>query len=121
MTDGFGKRGLSWHITHVVQLRKSSSHSISPKNCTYEHRSFIHVFNNCTQNSRTVVSILSDALKKLKKEDPQIQKAFVRSDNTGCYKGNLDKYLLIFLLLLHMLCTIVFSIVFRSRNATICT
>lgn len=102
MTDWFGKRGLSWHITHVVRLQKSASRLTSSKIRTYEHRSFIHVFNNCIQNGRTVVSILSDVFKKLKKENSQIEKAFVRSDNAGCFKGNLDKYLAIFLLLPHM-------------------
>ena len=78
MTDWFGKRGLSWHITHVARLRKPSSYSTSPKNCTYEHRSFIHVFNNCTQKSRTVVSILNGALKKLKKRRSSNTKSFCK-------------------------------------------
>jgi hypothetical protein len=52
--EWFGKRGLSWHITHVVRLRKSSSYSKSSNTRTYEHRSLVHVFNNCTQNGHTV-------------------------------------------------------------------
>lgn len=97
MIDWFGKRGLCWHITHVVRLRKSSSHSTSSNTRTYEHRSFVHVFNNCTQNGPTVVSLLSDVFKRLKREDVQIKKAFVRSDNAGCFKGNLVKSLFLLL------------------------
>ena len=102
MTDWFGKRGLSWHITHVVRLRKCSSHPPSSNTRTYEHRSFVHVFNNCTQNGRTVVSILTDVFKKLKTEDSQNKAAFVRSDNADCFKGNVVKLLFTLILLSHM-------------------
>jgi hypothetical protein len=89
MIDWFGKRGLSWHITYVVRLQQFSSNSTSSTNRLYEHRSFVHVFNNCTQNGRTVVAIIADVFKRLKREDPQIRKAFLRSDNAGCFHGNL--------------------------------
>jgi hypothetical protein len=88
MVDWFGKRGLSWHITYVVRLQRSSSNSTSSKIRLYEHRSFVHVFNNCTQNARTVVAIIADVFKRVKMEDPQISKAFLRSDNAGCFHGN---------------------------------
>jgi len=97
MTDWFGKRGLSWHISYVVRLQKSSSNSTSSKNRTYEHRSFVHVFNNCTQNGRAMVAILADVFKQLQKEDLQIKKAFVRSDNAGCFHGNIAKFRTFFL------------------------
>ena len=87
MIDWFAKRGLSWHITYVVRLQKSSSNSTTAKSRRYEHRSYAHVFNNCTQDGRAVVAILADVLKRLKSEDPDIRKAFLRSDNAGCFHG----------------------------------
>lgn len=88
-TDWFGKRGLSWNITYVVRLQKCVSNSTSLTNRSYEHRSFVHVFNNCKQDGPAVVAILGDVFKRLKQEDPQIRKAFLRSDNAGCFHGKL--------------------------------
>ena len=85
MIDWFGKRGLSWHITYIVRRHRASSDLSS--NPTYEHRSFVHVFNNCPQNARAIVAILADVFKRLKMEYPEIKKAYVRSDNAGCYHG----------------------------------
>ena len=86
MNDWFGKRGLSWHITYVIRLRQSSS--TSPNDRGYEHRSYVHVFNNCQQNARAVVAILADVFKRLRSENDRITKASVCSDNAGCFHGN---------------------------------
>ena len=85
--DWFGKRGLSWHISYVIRRERSSSLSVTSKDCVYEHHTFAHVYNTCVQNGRTVVSIVSDLFRRLKKEDRTIQKAYVRCDNAGCYHG----------------------------------
>lgn len=85
--DWFGKRGLSWHISYVIRRERSSSSSVTSKDRAYEHRTFVHVFNTCVQNGRTVVSILTDLFRRLKKEDEGIQRAYVRCDNAGCYHG----------------------------------
>ena len=77
MTDWSGKRGLSWHVIHIVRLRKRSSHSISPKPSTCDHRSFVHVFNNCARTGQTIISILSDVSERQKRGDIQIKTAFV--------------------------------------------
>jgi hypothetical protein len=85
--DWFGKRGLSWHVAYVIRLGRSSSSSVTSKNRIYEHRTFAHVFNMCTQNGRAIVSILTDRFRRLKQEDQSISKAYVRCDNAGCYHG----------------------------------
>jgi len=85
--DWFGKRGLSWHVSHVIRLGRLSSSSVTPKDRVYEHRTFAHVFNACTQNGRAIVSIVTDLLRRLKQEDPGIHSAYVRCDNAGCYHG----------------------------------
>ena len=101
MTDYFGKRGLSWHVAHVVRLRKCSSHSISPKSRTYDHRSFVHVFNNSTRTDRTIISIFSDVFKKLKREDAQIKKLLYEMIILTVLKVIYSNIWLLFLLL-HM-------------------
>jgi hypothetical protein len=85
--DWFGKRGLSWHISYVIRLGRLSSSSVTSKDRVYEHRTFAHVFNTCTQNGRAIVSILTDLFHRLKQEDQGICSAYVRCDNAGCYHG----------------------------------
>lgn len=48
-------------------------------------KTFFHVFDNCTQDWFTVASIIEDVLIQLKEICPQINEAFLRSDNAGCY------------------------------------
>jgi hypothetical protein len=52
---------------------------------SFKYKVFVHVFDQCTQDSETVVAILSDVLCRIKDTDPQIKNAFIRSDNAGCY------------------------------------
>lgn len=74
-SDWFGKRGISWHIS-VAVLRHNNQ---------LESQGLIHIIQNCTQGSSAVVSIMAHVLKTLKEEHPEIQKAFFRQDNAGCY------------------------------------
>ena len=46
---------------------------------------FVHVFDNCTQNSFAVVSIIEHLLNTIKKESPEIKSVFLRADNASCY------------------------------------
>lgn len=67
----FGKRGLPWHLTYVIH-RKSTTNSLSassgssfapsssPKDQPFEHQTFCHIFDNCIQNCRSVVSVIAD-------------------------------------------------------------
>ena len=73
--DWFGKRGISWHIS-VVACK------IADK---LQHQAFVHIVENCSQDSNVVVSIIQHTLQQLKKEHPEIKTAFLRQDNAGCY------------------------------------
>ena len=75
MCEFFGKRGLSWHISAVV----------TKKDSRIEVECFVHVFNFCTQNNYAVASIFEHLFQTIKAEYQSISKAFVRSDNAGCY------------------------------------
>ncbi|KAK2562857.1 hypothetical protein P5673_013817 [Acropora cervicornis] len=62
MSDFFGKRGRSWHVSAVI---------------TKHTEKF--------QNSFAVASIIEHFLNTIKKESPEIENVFLRSDNAGCY------------------------------------
>lgn len=84
--EWFGKKGLPWHITHIVRAKPASTTSSAVK--SFEHRTMCHVFNYCGQTGRTVVSILSDVLKRLRSENPKLETVYLRADNAGCYHGS---------------------------------
>ncbi|CAH3046708.1 unnamed protein product, partial [Porites lobata] len=77
MSVFFGKRGRSWHISAVITRA-----TVERK---HEVECFVHIFNNCTQNSFAVLSIIEDLLQKVKLEYPGVTTAYLRSDNAGCY------------------------------------
>ena len=76
-SDWYGKRGISWpwHISVAVRRRNNQ----------LESQAFVHNLQNCTQGSSAVVAIMAHVLHALKTEHPEIQKAFFRQDNAGCY------------------------------------
>ena len=98
----FGKRRLSWHITVVIKKSQINAdivlgESDSENNfssdeeeskCTknsFSQKIFVHVFDNCSEDSRTVLCIIENVLKEIKLSDPLIIKAFLRSDKAGRY------------------------------------
>ncbi len=101
-SDFFGKIDIGWHISVVMK----NEASVVSKNGTcdedsdvsdndsvihekekpsFSYKVFVHVFDQCMQDSETVVTILNDFLCRVKETDPQIEKAFIQSDNAGCY------------------------------------
>ena len=77
-TDWFGKLGISWHIS-VVYRRVEG---------VLQWQGFIHVIQSCSQGSSAVVAIMQHVLTTLKQEHPQINTAFFRQDNAGCYHSS---------------------------------
>lgn len=75
MSDFFGKRGKSWHVSAIIMKSKESKHEVE---C------LVHIFNSCKQDSFAIVSILENTLETLK-EETQIKEVYLRSDNAGCY------------------------------------
>ena len=54
-----------------------------------ESQTPVHVFQSSVQDSVTVASIMLDCLTTLKKEIPELEMAYYKQDNTGCYhSGN---------------------------------
>lgn len=76
-TDWFGKRGISWHITVAIHRAELDQ--------KFHTMTFVHVFQSCSQDSCTVLSIMKDVVSKLKKELPHLESVYYRQDNAGCY------------------------------------
>ncbi|CAM4748031.1 unnamed protein product [Rotaria magnacalcarata] len=97
--DHFAKRGISWHLAYVIRKKFSESTSSSdssftseenvtnrnPNNYTFQHKTFCHVFDQCVQNAKTVISILRHICLMLQQTEPDIKYVHLRSDNAGCY------------------------------------
>lgn len=74
--DWFGKKGKSWHVSVAAKKRDDGE---------IKTRSYIHLFDKCTQNWFAVASILESTLVALKASYSNLSEAFLRSDNAGCY------------------------------------
>lgn len=77
-TDWFGKRGLSWHISVVYRRMEGE----------LQWQGFIHVIQSCSQGSSAVAAIMHHVLATLKREHPEVNKAYFRQDNAGCYHSS---------------------------------
>ena len=74
--DWFAKRGISWHISVVVRRGQAGQ---------LQHQAFVHIAENCSQETDDVLLIVEHLLSQLKLSHPEIQKAYLRADNAGCY------------------------------------
>ena len=77
-TDWFAKRGISWHISVVARKKQEKLQS----------QSFVHIVENCNQDSSVVVRIMEHIVRTLKRENPPLTTAFFRQDNAGCYHNS---------------------------------
>ena len=48
----------------------------------------MHILDNCNQDSPVVIRIIIHVLQTLKQEYSEIRRAFLRSDNAGCYHSS---------------------------------
>lgn len=80
-SDWYGKRGMSWHVSSVVSTDIPNSNVIVT--------SYVHLFDSCTQEWFSVISIIENLFTTIKSRLPNVRKAFLRSDEAGCYHNNL--------------------------------
>lgn len=78
-SEFFGKRGISWHVS-VCHAKV---------NGRIETQTLIHILQSGLQDSQTVVLIMENVLRSIKKQHPAITTAFFRQDNAGCYHSAL--------------------------------
>lgn len=50
-----------------------------------QQEAFVHIVQNCNQESNAVVGIIGHTLRSLKEHHSEINKAYLRKDNAGCY------------------------------------
>lgn len=74
--DWYGKKGKSWHVS--VAVTKTNDGEL-------EARTYVHVYDQCTQNWYAVLSIMEHTLTTVRQTKPEVTEAFFRSDNAGCY------------------------------------
>ena len=77
-SEWFGKRGINWHICCVIS-RKEDKLDVT---------SYAHLFNSCTQDWFSVLSIIENLMSIIKKSNLGITKAYLRSDEAGCYHNS---------------------------------
>ena len=85
----FGNRTISSHITVVME----NDGGVVSENKTFDEESehkmahlvFVHVLDQCSNNSETVVTIVIDVLCRIKETDTRIKNPFFLSDNADCY------------------------------------
>jgi hypothetical protein len=93
---------MSWHIAYVVRMKPAMTPSATtssfahdeldiedqPNKRKYQHKVYCHVFDQCIQNAKTVISILRHIFISLRQTSPEIKYVHLRSDNAGCYHGS---------------------------------
>ena len=77
-SEWFGKRGINWHICCVISRKEDK----------LEVTSYAHLFNSCTQDWFSVLSIIENLMSIIKKSNLGITKAYLRSDEAGCYHNS---------------------------------
>jgi hypothetical protein len=79
-SEWYGKRGLNWHVSCIIST-SDTEHDL-------EVASYVHLFDSCAQDWYAVLSIVTHLLRTAKATQPQITKAYLRSDGAGCYHNN---------------------------------
>ena len=75
MSEFFGKRGLSWHVSAVVTTNAGK----------YKVECFVRILNSCIQNNYTIASVFEHLFRTIKTEYSLINIAYIQSENAGCY------------------------------------
>ena len=79
-SNWFGKPGLSCHMSTVITKNDSTRKD--------ELTSYVYIFDSCQQDWYAVSSIVENALEVVRKDQPQITRVSLRSDEAGCYHNN---------------------------------
>ncbi len=74
-SDWFAKKGLSWHLSVGVHKRADE----------YLVECYIHLLQEGIQDWVAVGSITTHLMEYMKNKYPTLERAFLRSDNAGCY------------------------------------
>ena len=76
--EWFPKREINWHVSSVVVRQEES----------LEVTWYVHLLNSCKQDWLSVLSVLENLFVTIKLQNSGIIKAFLRSDEAGCYHNS---------------------------------
>ena len=76
--EWFAKRRINWHVSSVVVRQEES----------LEVTWYVHLLNSCKQDWLSVLSVLENLFVTIKLQNSGIIKAFIRSDEAGCYRNS---------------------------------
>ena len=76
--EWFPKREINWHVSSVVVRQEES----------LEVTWYVHLLNSCKQDWFSVLSVLENLFVTIKLRNSGIIKAFIRSDEAGCYHNS---------------------------------
>ena len=77
--DWYAKRGMNWHVSCAITSDGKGNFFVSFYN---------HLFNSCSQDWFSVLSILESLLITVRSSNPKVKKAYLKSDEAGCYHNN---------------------------------
>ena len=75
-SDWYAKRGMNWHVSCVITSDGKGNFFVSFYN---------HLFNSCSQDWFSVLSILESLLITVRSSNPKVKKAYLKLDEAGCY------------------------------------
>ena len=77
--DWFAKRGMNWHVSCAIASDGKGNFFVSFCN---------QLFNSCSQDWFSVLSILESLLITVRSSNAKVKKAYLKSDEAGCYHNS---------------------------------
>ena len=75
--DWYAKRGMNWHVSCAIASDGKGNFFV-----------YKHLFNSCSQDLFSVLSILESLLITVRSSNPKVKKAYLKSDESGCYHNS---------------------------------
>ena len=77
--DWYAKRAMNWHVGCAIASDGKGNFFVSFSN---------HLFNSCSQDWFSVLSILESLLITIFSSNPKVKKAYLKSDEASCYHNS---------------------------------
>ena len=90
-SDWFGKNGISYHIGVFTRIVPNSfeSDGVTPKDYRKVPEVYVSIVEDSSkQDALTTAAIIKENMSAYKKNNPEVKKIWLRSDNAGCYKSS---------------------------------
>ena len=77
--DWYAKGGINWHVSCAITSDGKGKFLVSFYN---------HLFNSCSQNWFSVLSILESLQITVRSSNPKVKNTYLKSDEAGCYHNS---------------------------------